>query len=162
MHNIYTNSSSQAIARTMYISTSRILYYVKSDNIGQIFHYFLEILYILVKSNSSTNQSKHQHVCLLSQRNSRCTSKMISMIFLNDNNSSLKEETTYHFMMEEICSLNRSKNWIKIQIMKGGQFQAKEKKYQSSLLQMIKKIGQVSWHIFITCPLNKIVQTGQT
>ena len=35
-------------------------------------------------------------------------SKMISMIFLNDNHYSLIEETTYHSLMEEICNLNRS------------------------------------------------------
>ena len=33
-------------------------------------------------------------------------SKMISMIFLNDNHYSLIEETTYHSLMEEICNLN--------------------------------------------------------
>ena len=54
-------------------------------------------------------------------------SKMISMIFLNDNHYSLGKETTYQSLMEEICNLNRSKNWIKIPIMKRRQFQAQEK-----------------------------------
>ena len=54
-------------------------------------------------------------------------SKMISMIFLNDNHYSLLGETTYQYLMEEICNLNRSKNWIKIPIMKRRQFQAQEK-----------------------------------
>ena len=39
-------------------------------------------------------------------------SKLISMIFLNDNHYSFGTETTYQSLMEEICNLNRSKNWM--------------------------------------------------
>ena len=50
--------------------------------------------------------------------NKNSNSKMISMVFLNDNHCSLILETTCRYLMEEICNLNRFENWIEIPITK--------------------------------------------
>ena len=63
-------------------------------------------------------------------KNNTCTKNYFyDFSKLLGNHFSLREETTYHSSMEEICNLNRSKNLIKIPITitKSGQFQAQEK-----------------------------------